>query len=258
MTAKTQSKRLANADQLQDIDPFHSSVDWVLVESTGRRWRQGVKHRMKPSDGTHASAVGLSGQGDHAPLVVYASKGKTLLWAFLTLSLAVVSVVVPRVLSPQEAVGFFDIYDNPTVVVFMRVVLGALFCGIFIRILSILLSSAPRVVVSHEGIRVNSLVFGSATIPWVEMSGLLVVGRRWPPLARLHIVLRDRQTLQDRQNRLQGLLWRLGGYSLSWPQSITVPDVLLPMSAEELLARIRIRFQPELVQHGVRSMVTTY
>lgn len=128
-------------------------------------------------------------------------------------------------------------------------------CGaVVLRALTILFSATPRVVVSHEGIWVNSLRFGSAIIPWAEMRGLLVVGRRWPPLGMLHIVLRDRQTLRDRQNRRQRLAWWLGGYPLIWPQSIPVSDIFLQMSTEELAARIRVRFQPELVQHGIRIL----
>ncbi len=210
-----------------------------------------MKHRTKPSNGAQVPPVGLSGIDHRAALVVYASKGKTMVWSLVFFSLAVAVVVIPEVLGPPEVRSF---YDTPTMVVIAQIGGGVLCVGVFIRALTILFSATPRMVVRHEGIGVNSWVFGSGIIPWAEMSGLLVAGRRWPPLGMLHIALRDRQTLRDRQNRLQRLLWWLGGYPLIWPPSIPVSDVYLQMSAEELVARIRIRFQPELVQHGIRIL----
>jgi hypothetical protein len=107
--------------------------------------------------------------------------------------------------------------------------------------------------VSHEGIWVSSLLFGSAIIPWEEIGALVVTGHRMPPVANVLIMLRTRQMLRDRQNGLQALLWRLGGYALVWPQSVvTTGDILLPMSAAELVGRVHARFDHELVLHSIR------
>lgn len=212
-----------------------------------------MKHRTKPRNGAQLPTVGLSDRDNHATLVVYASKGKTMWWTLFFFSLTVAFIVIPRVLGAPELRSF---YDNPTVGVIVQIGGGVLCGGGVIYLLTILFFATPRVVVSHEGIWVNSLVFGSAIITWDEVSGLLVVGRQWPPLGTLHIALRDRQTLRDRQNRLQRLLWQLGGYSIIWPQSIPVSDIYLQMSTEELVAQIRVRFQPELVRQGIRIVDT--
>ncbi len=47
-----------------------------------------------------------------------------------------------------------------------------------IRMLTILFSKAPRVVVSHEGISVNSLLFRFTLIPWTDIAALVVDGPR--------------------------------------------------------------------------------
>ncbi len=74
-------------------------------------------------------------------------------------------------------------------------------------------------------------------------------------LTYLLIRLRDRQAFRARQNRLQALLWRLLGWL--WGQAVVVVagEGALPMSIAELLGRIRVRFQPELVQHGIQVRV---
>ena len=201
-----------------------------------------VEHSREP----HASA---DGRDYRDALVVYASKGKTVMAALVGFALIVAMMVIPGVLGPQDRGSF---YGNPILDVLAQVG-GSVLGGILsIRMLTILFSAAPRIVVRHEGIWVNSLVFGSAIIPWAEIEGLLVVGHSFPRMATFMIVLRNRQALQGRQNRLQALLWWLGGFALVWPQAVTAPDSLLPMSAAELLGRIRVCFQHELVCHGIQ------
>jgi hypothetical protein len=187
---------------------------------------------------------------DHSDvLVVYASKGKTFLTALCSFAFAVMMVALPRVLGPDPG----GLYSNPALILLAQIVVGAAGGLVTIRMLRILFSPAPRAVVSHEGIRVNSLLIESSIIPWAEIGALVEVGHRLPPVANLLIVLRDRQTLRDRQNGLQALLWRLGGYGLVWPQSVVMAgDIVLPMSAAELMGQICVRFEHELVQHAIQ------
>ncbi len=205
---------------------------------------------MEHSKELHAAADGRVHSRDHSDaLVVYASKGKTFLTALFCFAFALTAVVLPGVWGPDPG----GPYENPTLIRLVQIGGGAAGGLVAIRMLTILFSTAPRLVVSHEGIWVNSLLFGSAIIPWAQIGVLLVVGHRLPPVANLLIVLRDRQMLRDRQNRLQALLWRLGGQAVVWPQSVvTAGDVLLPMSIAELVGRIRVRFQHELVLHRIQ------
>lgn len=204
---------------------------------------------MEHSKGLHAPT---DGRDDRDALVVYASKGKTFLWMLFTFALAVMVVVV-WVLGPTDPGSPHGLYDtsDPTLFVLMGILGEVLVDILIIRLLTLIFSTAPQVVVSHEGIWVNSLVFRSI-IPWAEIGALLVVGKGLPRVATLYIVLRDRQTLRDRQNRLQGLLWWLNGYALVSPQSIPVPDIVLQMSSAELVGRIQARFQHELVLHDIQ------
>lgn len=205
---------------------------------------------MEHSRESHAPAA--DGRDYRDALVVYASKGKTVRATLYCFTFTVAVVVLPWVLGPEGPDRFYSFYNNPILAVLMQIAGGVLGSIMTVRTLTILFSAAPRVVVSHEGIWVNSLVFGSAIFPWAEIAGLLVVGHRFPRVAILVIVLHDRQALRSRQNRLQELLWRLGGFALVWPQEVTVPDNLLPMSAAELVGRIHVHFEHELVQHGIQ------
>jgi hypothetical protein len=162
------------------------------------------------------------------------------------------SVVVPRVLGSSNRGYPHSFYNTPTMDMFVQFGGGALFGGLTIRMLTLLFSKAPRIVVSHEGISVNSLLFSFTLIPWTDIAALVVDGPRMPSVTTLHIVLRNRHTLRDRQNQFQMWLWRLGGYALVWPQSVPVSDALLPLSNGELVGRMRVHFQPELVWHDVR------
>lgn len=204
-----------------------------------------MAHSMKP----HAATDGR----DHDDaLVVYANKGKTILTILLLVTVTAAVVTIPGVLGPTDRGSF---YGNPTLDVLAQIVGGVLGGGATIRLLTVLFSRAPRVVVSYEGIWVSSLVFGSAIIPWAEIGCLYVVGRRWLKQSTLFIVLRDWQALRHRQTRLEGLLWQLGGFALVSPHAVTVADNLLPMSNAELVGRIHARFEHELVAHHIQVRV---
>jgi hypothetical protein len=199
-----------------------------------------------------SAANDREGRDHGAVLEIYASTGKTVLWTLAFFAVTVMVVVVPALLGPLPPGSPQSFYNNPTMDKVVQIVGVPLFGALTIRILTILFSPAPRVVVSHEGIWVNSLLFGSAVIPWTAIAALMVVGSRTlSVVTTLHIVLRDRQTLRDRMNRFQTLLWWLAGYALVWPQSITVSDAFLPISNVELVGRIRASFQHELVRYGI-------
>ena len=207
--------------------------------------RKGVRVRANGRDGR-------DGRNQDAVLEIYASTGKTMLWTLVFFALTLTSVVVTRVLGSLSRGYPHSFYNTPTMEMLVQFGGGALFGGLTRRMLTILFSKAPRVVVSHEGISVNSLLFRFTLIPWTDIAALVVDGPRMLSVTTLHIVLRNRQTLRDRQNQFEMLLWRLGGYALVWPQSVPVSDALLPMSNVELVGRMRVNFQPELVQHGVQ------
>jgi hypothetical protein len=209
----------------------------VLVPAGGKV----VEHRKQ----LHSPTEGL----DHGDaLVVYASKGKTFLTALVGFTFVVAMVVLPVVLGPDPGP-----FGNPTMLMLAQIVGGAAGGIVSIRMLTILFSPAPRIVVSHDGIWVSSLLFGAAIIPWADIGALRVVGHRLPPVANLLIVLRDRQALRDRQTRLQVMLCWLGGQAMVWPQSVvTAADLMLPMSIADLLGQIRVCFEHELVQHAIQ------
>jgi hypothetical protein len=207
-----------------------------------------TNHRKR----VRVTATDRDGQDHGAVLEIYASTGKSLLWTLTLPAVIVLFEVLPALLGPPPAGAPHGLLTTPHMDKVVQILGVPVFGVLAIRILTILFSRAPRVVVSREGIWVNSLVFGSAVIPWTAIAALHVrVPRALSVVTTLHIVLRDRQTLRDRLTRFQTLLWWLGGFALVWPQSITVSDGFLPISNVELVGRIHASFQHELVQYGI-------
>lgn len=125
----------------------------------------------------------------------------------------------------------------------------ALFVGMTLLGLARLTRSNIRVVVSHDGIRINQPWLGLGFFRWSEIRAL----RARPDYFQrvLDIVLRDPQTLLAHQNRLQRVLFFVWQSRPSATGIVGIGDAALGHSAQQLLAEIRRRFGDELAANGV-------
>lgn len=186
---------------------------------------------------------------DHSrDLVVYASKQKARIWSFVGVALTI--IVVVGALLPPTTVSAFGY--APALRISVLVLGLALFGSVTVRMLLLLFVSTPVLIVTDEGIWVNSFIFGTSILLWSEIESLLVDRYRKPERATLEIILIDRHSISARQNALQRLVYLLLGYPLVWPRAVVVNDFMLQISASVLLNEIQNRYQKKLTQYGIQ------
>jgi hypothetical protein len=179
----------------------------------------------------------------HDDLVIYASKGKVLTWTLLAFTFTVIAVLA-AVFRPST------LRNDPCGNGLMLILTLVLFGGGTVRGLLRLFSSAPLLVVNHEGIWVNSRLVGAGTVAWSDIEALTTY--RTPVQAILEIVLSNPRPILARQTALQRVLCLMLQHKLMTSGILVVSDSMLPISIAELLARIRAHYLHEIARHGIQ------
>lgn len=179
-----------------------------------------------------------TGEGDD--LTIYFDKSKVLIWVSLGIILTmggVVATLVPSSGNPDTGLQII----GPLYILLM----GSVTVGQISR----LFSSSPRLVINHQGIRINSKLLGVGIIEWQEITGLLAYRAPWQ--TRLAIVLADPRAILSRQPWPQRLVYLLLKGNLMSSDAIVTSDGSLPISMNELLVQIRDRYHHELLHYHI-------
>ncbi len=173
-------------------------------------------------------------------LRIYASKRKALFWVVLSAGMLVAAVLA--VASPAHLDGFQRIF----------VLVGGLPLagGALILFGSVLLSNAPRLVVTHEGIQVSSRLLRDAVIPWSLIKELSLQDTRLQ--TTLRIALRNPSRIRAWQTVLQRRISRVLPVAYLTYVVLSVSDLTLPLPMMEVVACIRARFGREIERYGVQ------
>lgn len=128
----------------------------------------------------------------------------------------------------------------------------ALLCTLFLFYR--LLVPRPALIIDNEGIvdNASAIVGGIGMLHWNEIAAVLLYGSAQQ--SYLVIVPHDMEMLQARQNVLSRIFANI--FTRSLPSPISIPEWLLTMSAAEVLAQIRSRYDTQLRMHhiGVQIM----
>jgi len=180
-------------------------------------------------------------------LIVRASKRKAMGWLALGLALIVPSWV-PLLISPAA--------DDPARRLAAAAGLLVTTSVWLLATLPRLVSSAPLLVVSHEGIHTRSRL---GLIAWPQITGLTLRRSEVGPLhlTVLEVEVADPRPLLARRTRLQRLYWvGSGGRLKVWGALVLASGFLAAVPLADLLAEIQARFPGELRRHeiGIRAL----
>jgi hypothetical protein len=114
-----------------------------------------------------------------------------------------------------------------------------------------LISSRPRLVVSHDGIAVAPTPVRSGLIRWAEIKELRTYRSSIQGL--LEIVVKDEETVLGPHSRL-GRLSRMG---FTLVGVVTIGDAQLAVSVPDIVAEIRTHFPVELAHQGIELTLRT-
>jgi len=116
-------------------------------------------------------------------------------------------------------------------------VIGAPMFGIvLIYVCFRLLRPSPAVIINREGILDNASIFSAGLIHWHEIKTMFVYRVIDTPM--LGIIPFDSDVIIARQSPVKKFFFRISKSATEGPP-FTIPEVALPMSAEELLRMIR-------------------
>jgi hypothetical protein len=170
-------------------------------------------------------------------VVVYASKPRVLLLTLFSFMVLVVAALFTFGPLRGGAVSVTDL------IVFMLALLA--FGGGTVRGIRILISSRPRLVVSHDGIAVAPTSVRSGLIPWAGIKELRTMRSGFQGL--LEIAVNDEATVLGLHSQL-GRLARLG---FTLVGVVTIGDAQLAVSVTDIVAELRTHFSAELAHHGI-------
>lgn len=113
----------------------------------------------------------------------------------------------------------------------------------------------PVLVLNREGVEDHSHLgtsFGTVRIKWEEIALISPTKDRRAPGFQVALTAKGWQTFLARQNRWSRFLIRrtmtkLGDFS----QCIVLPKVLLPMTADSLIAQINEHFHPQILEYDI-------
>lgn len=180
-----------------------------------------VLYRVRPYDGL-AELMRTTWMND---IVIYPSKGKMVLLAFVLLAAAVMS---------GSMVVFRQEMEVPVWVAGVGVIGVLIFLGAFFWSLYRLFSHAPSVIVNRDGITDNAAATSVGLIRWEEISQITVFRMNYTN--NVGIILVDHESFFNRLPSAKASLlkaaWRLTQVPISIPQST------LSVSAEDLARQI--------------------
>ena len=162
-------------------------------------------------------------------IVIFAKKTKLL-------GLGLVCLVFEAIFVIFFVYGFPDDRESSGSFVPVVLIIGALMFGaILIYVCFRLLNPAPVVIINREGIVDNASAFSAGLIHWYEIRTMFVYQVVNEPM--LGIVPFDTQPIIARQSPVKRFFFKLLKAG-SEGAPFSIPGTMLPMSAEELLAKI--------------------
>lgn len=187
---------------------------------------------------TNASTTG----GPHEDLLVFESKSRVLGWILLfglcALGFWIISLLPAHPARPGGAAA--------------ADVTAGLFVVLAISLIPTLLTSKPKLVVSHSGIYLRSRQFGSGIVAWQDIRSLVVY--RILGATFFAIEVTSTAVIGARQNPLQRVVYVLSGWPLMGPTRLSMTASMLKIPIDELLQQIRERYHRELVHHHIQIL----
>lgn len=139
------------------------------------------------------------------------------------------------------------------VVLFFNLLLAV--CCIFLVFLFLRLRFKPIIIINNEGIEDHSHVgksFGTIRIKWEEIALISPTKDRRAPGFQVALTANGWQTFLTRQNRWSRFWFRPPAIKLGdFFQSVLLPKVLLPMTADSLIAQINERFHSQILEYDI-------
>jgi hypothetical protein len=135
-------------------------------------------------------------------------------------------------ISGRDALGQFFKAITPEIFY-----IGApLFSLLLIYICYRLLKPAPSVIINEEGIFDNASLFGAGMIRWEEIESMFIYKIMDNPF--LGIIPVSLETILARQSSIKRFFFKMNKGMTQAP--FAIPESVLPMSVEELLAKIQL------------------
>lgn len=168
-------------------------------------------------------------------IVIYPKKRSLIIMAagcLLFVGASLYFIIYGYNISGRDALGQFFKAITPEIFY-----IGApLFSLLLIYICYRLLKPAPSVIINEEGIFDNASVFGAGLIRWEEIESMFLY--KIMDNSFLGIVPVDIETILARQSVIKRFSFKMNKGMTQAP--FAIPEVVLPMSVEELLAKIQL------------------
>ena len=168
-------------------------------------------------------------------IVIYSSKSYLMAMAAACLLFAGFStyfLIYGYNISGRDALGQFLKLLTPGIFYIGAPMFGLLLIYVCYR----LLKPTPSVIINREGIVDNASVFSAGMIRWEEIKSMFIYKYMGKPF--LGIIPVDIETILARQSGIKRFLFRVNKGMTQAP--FAIPEVGLPMSVAELLAKIQL------------------
>jgi hypothetical protein len=173
-----------------------------------------------------------SEDGTIKDIVIYSHRQYLILAgiSLLMVGLSIYALIYPFEITGQDVMGRFFKSITPG----LFYISAPLFSLPFLYTCYRVLKPTPALIINQEGIFDNASIFSAGMIRWEEIKSLFIYNVMDNRL--LGIIPVNIETILARQSSVKRFLLRIGNDSSAAP--FAIPEALLPMSLEELLANI--------------------